>query len=343
MFDTIFSSLGLSLVVFVVAAAVITVLGVRMSITADRLADVTGMGEAMMGGLFLAGATSLPDFAATLTAAVDGYAELAISNIMGSMAVNLAFLGIGDMVYRKANLEHAAASSSNLTLAALLIILLSLPLIAMITPPIFFWGIHPVTPVLLAGYVLGYYAVRGAHTRPMWTPRHTAQTVEDVPERGSETARSAPGLWAQFSLLAAGTAVSGWALMHAAKTIVLQTPLSETAVGALFTGVVTSMPELVTTIAAIRVGALTLAVGNILGTNCFNTTVIAVADIAYRDGSIYHAVTSQQVLWGLVTILMTGILLLGFVYRERYGIGRIGLESLIMLLVYVGLVASVAL
>lgn len=343
MFDTIFSSLGLSLVVFVVAAAVITVLGVRMSITADRLADVTGWGEAMMGGLFLAGATSLPDFAATLTAAVDGYAELAMSNIMGSMAVNLAFLGIGDMVYRKANLEHAAASSSNLTLAALLITLLSLPLIAMVTPPVSFLGIHPVTPALLAGYVLGYYAVRGAYTRPMWTPRHTAQTVEDVPERDSDTTRGAAGLWAQFSLLAAGTAVSGWALMQAAKTIALHTPLSETAVGALLTGVATSMPELVTTIAAIRVGALTLAVGNILGTNCFNITVIAVADLAYRDGSIYHAVTSQQVLWGLVTILMTGILLMGFVYRERYGIGRIGLESLIMLLVYAGLVASVAL
>lgn len=59
-----------------------------------------------MGGLFLAAATSLPDFASTLTAAIDGHAELAMRNVMGSMAVNIAFLSVGDLLYRKANLEQ---------------------------------------------------------------------------------------------------------------------------------------------------------------------------------------------------------------------------------------------
>lgn len=310
-----------------------------MSGVADRLADRTGWGEALMGGLFLAGATSLPDFAATLTAAVDGHAELAMSNVMGSMAVNLAFLGVGDLVYRKANLEHAAASSPNLIQAALLIALLVIPLIAMVTPAFDLWGIHPATPVLLAAYVLGYNAVRGAHIRPMWTPRHTAQTVEDEPDDGGrKRGEGLPWLWLRFILVAAAMAVAGWALMKAAETIAAQTALSQTAVGGLFTAVATSLPELVTTIAAIRLGALTLAVGGILGTNCFNMTVIAAADIVYPEASIYHAVTPLQILWGLVTILMTAVLLLGFIYRERYGIARIGLESFLMLLIYTGAV-----
>lgn len=330
----LFDSLGTSAVVFAAAAAAIAFAGIFMSMTADQLADRTGWGEALMGGLFLAGATSLPDFAATLTAAINSHAELAMSNVMGSMAVNLAFLGVGDLVYRKANLEHAAASSANLIQAALLIALLVFPLIAMVTPAYDIWGIHPVTPLLLAAYILGYTAVRDAHVRPMWTPRHTAQTVADEPDDGAQTGRGLARLWIDFILLAAAMAIAGWALMKAGQTIAAQTDLSESAVGGLFTALATSLPELVTTIAAIRLGALTLAVGGILGTNCFNMTVIAAADIFYPQASIYHAVTPLQVLWGLVTILMTAVLLLGFIYRERYGIAKIGLESFLMLAIY---------
>jgi cation:H+ antiporter len=335
MIQAAFASLPASALVFGVAAVVITVAGVLMSGLADQLADRTGWGEAMVGGLFLAGATSLPDFAATLTAAVDGHAELAMSNVMGSMAVNLAFLCIGDLVYRKANLEHAAASSPNLIQAALLIALLAIPLAAMVTPEFDIWGLHPATPLLLAAYVLGYGAVRDAHLRPMWRPRRTAQTVEDVPnDEAHDPDRGLVRLWGEFVALAAAMAVAGWALMKSAETISAYTALSHSAVGGLFTAAATSMPELVTTIAAIRIGALTLAVGGILGTNCFNMTVIAAADLVYRDGSIYHAITPLQILWGLVTILMTAVLLLGFIARERYGIARIGLESVLVLSIY---------
>ncbi|MFW5910126.1 MAG: sodium:calcium antiporter, partial [Thiohalospira sp.] len=66
----------------------------------------------------------------------------------------------------------------------------------------------------------------------------------------------------------------------------------------------------------------------------FNLLVIAAADVAYREGSIYHAITSQQLLWGLVTILMTATLLLGLLRRERFGIGRIGLESSLTVVIY---------
>ena len=152
-----------------------------------------------------------------------------------------------------------------------------------------------------------------------------------------------PGLWFQFFLMALITAVAGWLLMSAAETLVDQTLLSQTLVGILLTAVFTSLPELVTTLAAIRHGALTLAVGNILGTNCFNVIVIATADIAYQDGSIYHATTVQQLVWIVISILLTGILLLGLLRRERHGIAGIGFESFLVLVVYVGAVTSMVL
>ena len=105
-----FSYLIPSLIVFGLAALVIVVACSRLARLADTLADRTGLGEALFVVLLLAGVTSLPDFAATLSTAVDARPDLAMSNVMGSMAVNLAFLGVADIVYRKSNLEHASAS-----------------------------------------------------------------------------------------------------------------------------------------------------------------------------------------------------------------------------------------
>ena len=137
-----FTSLTFSIIAFGVAALVIIVAGSKLAKLSDSLADKTGLGEALFGVLLLAGVTSLPDFAATLTAAIDFRPDLAMSNVMGSMAVNLVFLAVADIVYRKANLEHAAASTVNLMLAGLLIVLLTLPLLAVFTPSITFFNIH---------------------------------------------------------------------------------------------------------------------------------------------------------------------------------------------------------
>lgn len=231
---------------------VITFTGVWLTRVADRLANRTGWGEAMFGGLFLAGVTSLPDFAATLTAAADDFPELALGNILGSVAANLAFLGVGDLVYRSANLEHAAASSRNLIHAALSIVLLTLPLLAMVTPAFSTWRVHPMSSVLLVAYLYGYHLIREDRLRPMWWPRPTTQTVADEPEAVAPQQGSLGALWLAFAVGALATTLAGWAIMNAAETIVAKTQLSETVVGTPFTAFFTSTPELVTTIAAIR-------------------------------------------------------------------------------------------
>ena len=327
-----FTTLLSSVIAFIVAALVIVIAGSHLARQADALADQTGLGEALFGVLLLAGVTSLPDFAATLSAAIDARPDLAMSNVMGSMAVNLSFLGVADIVYRKANLEHAAASSVNLMLAGLLIVLLTLPLLAIFTPNITYWSVHPITPLIVVAYLFGLRLVHHTQAKPMWFPRLTYQTVSDQPEKNTQG--QSVTLWIGFIIMAGLTGMAGWILMEAAKVIADQTGLSETLVGGLFTALATSTPELVTTIAAIRIGALTLAVSNIFGTNCFNILVVAAADAGYVHGSIYHDMAPVQMTWGLVSILMTSILLLGLVRRETYGIGRIGFESAMILGVY---------
>ena len=87
--------------------------------------------------------------------------------------------------------------------------------------------------------------------------------------------------------------------------------------------------------AAVRRGALTLAVGGIIGGNAFDTLFTAASDIAYRKGSIYHAMSEDARFWVALTLLMSGILIMGLIRREREGIGRIGAESMAILVLYI--------
>ena len=99
-----------------------------------------------------------------------------------------------------------------------------------------------------------------------------------------------------------------------------------------------------TAVAAVRRGALTLAVSDIIGGNAFDTLFCGAADLAYRDGSIYHAVQGtlgrQEQFLIAVTILMTATLVLGLVRREKSGIGNIGFESIALLGIYAATIAT---
>ena len=93
---------------------------------------------------------------------------------------------------------------------------------------------------------------------------------------------------------------------------------------------VSSLPELVTSVAAVRRGALSLAMGG----SAFDTIFVAFSDVAYREGLIYHAISEHQVYLISLTVLLTGLLLMGLPRCEKYGVTNIGFESLLMLILY---------
>lgn len=328
-------SVATAVVMSIVAAVAIALAGWRMAKLADVLADRTGLGEAIVGALFLGAATSLPGIVTSAAAAFDGYPDLALSNALGGIAAQTLFLCIGDMCYRKANLEHAAASLQNILQTTLLLTLLVIILMAVYTPEFVIWNIHPATPVLLMTYLFGLRMVHHTRDDPMWQPEETAQTHLDVPEERSE-ATSWHQLWLRFVALAVVVGIAGWLVEHSAVVITEQTEIPQSVVGGLLTAVLTSLPELVTTISAVRRGALTLAVGGILGGNAFDTLFAAIADGFYRDGSLYHAATGGTLFLLSLTLLLTAVLLMGLVRREKFGIGNIGFESLLVISLYVG-------
>ncbi|GGI07676.1 sodium:calcium antiporter [Egicoccus halophilus] len=334
-------SLPVALLALALAAGAIALAGPRMVRVADRLADVTGLGEAFVGAVLVGAATSLPDILATALPAVRGFAELAVGNALGGVLGQTAFLAIADLTYRRANLEHAAASLPNLVQGTLLITLLGGVMVLFTAPEGAVLGVHPGSLVLLVVYGYGLRLVTETSQAPMWRAVETEETTLDVPDEPVSDDGAPARLWGAFAGLAAVLAGAGITLAVAGESLVSQAGWNEAAVGVFLTGVGSSLAELVVSIAAIRAGALTLAVGNVIGGNTFDTLLVVVADIAYRDGSVYAAVGSSAPLVTALALVATAVITLGLLRRERHGVGNIGVESVVVLLLYVGAIALV--
>lgn len=326
-----------NLLVFLAAGVIITWVGTHLAGLADRMADRTGLGEALAGAFFLGMVTSLPGLAASVTAALEGRPALAISNALGGIAVQTAFLALADISYRKANLEHATASLQNIGQIALLVITLALVLLALSGPSVSMGPVHPLTPLILAVLIAGVVIVYRMGEKPMWSPRSTRETVPDKPDRDARHEPLAP-LITKFILAGLVVILAGVVVAHSTGAIADSTGISDSVAGAMLSGVVTSLPELVTTLAAVRRGALTLAVADIVGGNTFDMLFIVAIDLAFVSGSVFGApgVGMREIFLIALIILLNVILLLGMLYRQTGGPGNIGLESVLTLIVYAG-------
>ena len=320
--------------VFAVATLVVAFCSVRATRLADVIADRSALGEAFVGGVVLGAATSIGGVVVSVSAALDGDASYDFSNGVGGIAAQTLFLAFADLLHRRANLEHAAAEPANLLQATLLLILLTLPLSAVVGPDFTLFGLHPISLVMFAAYLGGVALVRKVRDNPMWRPVETSATRHDEPEDEAEYDKPVGPPALRFALLVAVMGLGGYFISQAGGEFITRFSLGSSLVGALLTAVATSLPELVTTMTAVRRGALQLAVGGIIGGNTFDTLFLVFSDAAYREGSLFHAVTPGDTYWLATGLLMTSVLLAGLLVRQRQGPGRIGLESVLLVVIY---------
>jgi cation:H+ antiporter len=323
--------------VFLGAAGVIACSGTLLAGFGDRLADRTGLGEAVTGTLFLGLTTALPGLTASITAALDGRPALALGNAIGGIAIQTTFLAAGDVLLPKANLEHAAASVTNMIQTAILVILLTLVLLGLTGPEVTVGHVHPMTILLFLAVGASFWLVYRSSLEPMWHPKETPRTVRDVPET-EHRQESLAKLLLCFLGNAAVVMAAGFLVARTSGSLADATGMSETVAGGLFSGVATSLPELVTTMAAVRRGALTLAVSDIVGGNFFDVLFVFAADLVYFRGSLYHGgkVGAGETFLTALAALLNLVLLLGLLFRQREGPGNIGFESVLIILIYLG-------
>ncbi|MBU8858275.1 sodium:calcium symporter [Micromonospora sp. WMMB482] len=324
-----------SVIALLAALVAILFAGGALARTADELADRTGMGEAVAGALLLGAVTSLPGIATTIIGSVRQDAEFALANPIGGIAVQTVWLAIADLLYRRSNIEHAAASLENVLQSLVLVALLCLPVVAYATPELTVLWVHPASLLIPVIYLYGLVLLRRLRREPMWIARRTAETRSDVPAPTPSDV-SLRRLWFRLAALAAVVAATGYLIGQGGLGVVAASGLPSGFVGFTLTTAITSLPELITLIAAIRIGALTLGIGNILGGNAFDSLMILLADGTYRSGSIYSEANLSGLLFTGMTTLMTATLAAGLIIRERRGVG---FEGIAIPAIYVATVA----
>jgi cation:H+ antiporter len=318
-----------SAVALVAMAGVILVAGVRLTRVADVLAERTGLGDALGGALLLGAVTSLPGNVTVLTGALEGDAGFALSNPVGGIALQTVWLAIADLLHRRSNIERAAADLQNILQAVILLALLAVPVIAYATPGLTLGWIHPLTVFIPIFYGYGLVLLRRMQREPMWLPTPAGDVEGHDGAGDGEQGRGDEGgagpttarLWVSLAGLGLVTGVAGWVVGQAGLGVVAGTGLDSGLVGFTLTTGVSSLPELVVLLTAVRMGQLTLGVGNIIGGNVYDVLMISVADVAYLDGPVYRDAgpTSLVLLGG--TMLMTAVLAGGLLMRDRRWIG----------------------
>ncbi len=333
-----FSNLSLiwNIVIFLSAAAVVTVAGIKTANVINVITQRTGMGNAMGGLLLLGGSTSLAALATSVTASINNNPNLAFSNALGGITAAVAFTAIADMVYRKQSLMFASASVSNLIEGGTLVALLGLVLMALALPAFSIWSVNVISIVLVFGYLYGLQMASKARTDPMWVPKGQQQKKQQDNQKKGE-GKQKGGMrkqWLLFAGYSLAMAAGGWVIAGTGTSIANDIGISQTVLGALFTGIATSLDSFVTVLATISKGKPTLAIGGIIGGNAFSVLILTAADIAYRSGSIYHNIDKQQTFLLSLAVVLTGVQLMGLLRRRKREIFNIAYDSLLIFGLY---------
>lgn len=231
------------------------------------------------------------------------------------------------------------ASPSHALAAGLGIVLLATVGVAMLSGDAL-----PLTPwigassVLFLGLYVGSVRLIFRHSRSapdpaVQAPLDVALTARD-PATAHLTLPQAVGRYAAVAAVVVGAALI---LPPAAEQIARMSGLEESFVGTVFLAVSTSLPELAVSLAAVRMGAVDLAVGNLLGSNLFNILILAIDDVAYTDALLVADASPSHLFTVMTTIAMSAIAIIGLTYPSASG-KRFLLagDAALMLVVYGG-------
>lgn len=331
---------GLALV-FLISAVVVAGAGIILARSGDEIAERTSLGGLFVGMLLLGAATSLPEIATNVSAALTGAPDLAVADLFGSNMANMAILAIIDLVYRGRVWPRVGLGQARL--AAIAIGLTSVAVLGALLPrhlAIGWVGLD--TVLIVAGYLA---AVAWLHRTRHQGSRDRDRTGEVISPTGWGRAATSGiplrSVLLRFGLAAAAILVAAPFVAVSAKGIADETGVGETVVGAVLLAGTTSLPELVASLAAVRIGAYDLAVGNLFGSNAINMATFVVADLAYTPEPILAAVAPAQAVAGVGSILLMALALTAVVHGTETRFRRLEPDAVAVLLGYVVLIGAV--
>ena len=322
--------------VFAVAAALVAWAGVHVARLGDEIAERAGLSRLLVGMLLVAGATSLPEIVTDVSAAIGDAPDLAVGDLFGSSLANMAILAVVDLLHRHTVWPRVEVGHARL--ASVAIGLTALATLGILTPPGLSLGWVGIDTVAIAAA----YVAAAMWVRRSPVGRFSEGGVLPVPTGWSEPDRgSLRPLMVRFAGWALVILAAGPLLAESATQIAVETGLGETFVGSTLVAFTTSLPELVASIAAIRIGAHDLAVGNLFGSNSFNMAALFVTDLAYTDGPLLRAVDPSQAVAGTGAILLMALALAAIVHGSETRVRRLEPDAVVLLVAYGGVLYAI--
>lgn len=319
---------------FVFSAAAVAGAGIRLAKDGDTIAEGTGLGGMWVGAILVAGATSLPELITDINAVLQGNPSLAVGDLFGSSMANMLILAIADLSTRQPRLLTRVAINQVLvgTLGVFLTVVAALGVVmdrGLGFAP-FGWS----TTVIGFAYLAG---MRLLHRNREEPPFRTPTEVTAVKPRRRELRKAV--LW--FSSAALVILVAAPYLASSSATLADDLGISQGFAGMVFLAITTSLPEAAVSYAAVRAGAYNLAVGNLLGSNCFNMAALVPLDLVQGPGSMLAGVDAGLVVGALFGIVLISLAMLDVMNKSERRIWVFEPGPFFMILAYLaGLYAT---
>jgi cation:H+ antiporter len=323
---------------FIICAILIFWAGSLLSKYGDVIAEKTGLGRAWIGAILIAGVTSLPELASGVSAiAWLNVPNLAAGAALGSCLFNLALIAMIDLAYQPGRVL-AKAHEVHILSGGLGVLMLGIVALGVLIGPRLnqsgLLGVGPLSIAIVILYAIGARMIAGLEKERM------SEVLEKEAVEGNYAEISIQKTYIVFIL--SGVAIIGLGIWLASigDRLAATTGLSTSFVGNLFLALTTSLPEIAASLAAIRLGAIDLAIGNVLGSNLFNILLFFVYDLADGRANFWASLTNANAFAAVITMMMTGVVVISLMYRASPKTPyRISWDGLALAAMYLGSMA----
>ena len=251
---------------------------------ASSIASLLKIPTIIVGLTIVALGTSAPEAAVSITSSLTGSNALAVSNVIGSNMFNiLMVIGIaallGELVMEKQVLEKDLPFLVGITLLWAVFIVIG-------------WDITNIEGIILLAIMVAYIAY----------------LVYSTKKSGGATEVEKPKYSLPYSIIfilvgLAGIVIGGDLVVDSASAIAMAFGMSETLVGLTIVAIGTSLPELVTSLTALRKGENQMVIGNVIGSNIFNILFVLGASSAISAIPLDSSMLIDVILMIFVTVL----------------------------------------
>ncbi|GGF26520.1 sodium/calcium exchanger membrane protein [Halobacillus andaensis] len=311
-------------IIFLLAAAVVVLAAIKLNKFGDIISQKSVLSGAAVGTFLIAGATSLPELTTSLTAVYIDNPDIAVGNMIGSNVFNLLILAVVDMIYRKRRLFQRVGYREHVPSAIVGLLFMLIIITALLIPGSIEWfgvGIEMFVMVGVYIVVVKFLSNEG---------EESAADIE-VPVKDYSLRQAV----IRFVLLALVVFGAGSVLSIAGDQLAQVSGMDSSFVGSFLIAASTSLPELVTVLAAFKVANYGMAIGSILGSNMFNMQLLVVTDFLYRDRAILEAAGSSHIFMALLVVFMT-VMIIYLLLRPRISSSwRYAAPSFVISVVYV--------